>query len=211
MTEIPDYQKATNATYETLIMYKAFSFPINIFYIISQMKQIKMYTYAQLKHLLGKTNDIFPSDYGFTILDIKNGKRIIAYNSNKDYTTARFTLAHELGNTMLNHSKEGDVENKEANCFARNLLCPVPVVDEMRICTSEEYQNIFYVSPPMAELSKQFFKSDKHYITDKNYWQYNSGVFYQQTGYTPNQFYNLLKLPTPKPSKKLITKPKTDD
>ena len=73
-----------------------------------------------------------------------NGKYLIVYNKNatpKD--RKRFTLAHELGHIFHRHHRElgveilqrlwvekslYDVMEDEANCFARNLLCPAIAV-----------------------------------------------------------------------------------
>lgn len=69
-----------------------------------------------------------------------NGKCLIVYNKNqKPKDRIRFTLAHELGHILHRHHQElgtemlqrlqvekslYDVMEDEANCFARNLLCP---------------------------------------------------------------------------------------
>lgn len=191
MIRFPDYSKATNAAYETIIEYKAFSFPISPYKILNKMKRVNLYTYEQLKHRFHFTEYPFSSDHGLTIVDLKNNKRIVAYDSNKNYTTIRFTLAHELGHAVLNHIEDGDIENKEANCFARNLLCPVPAIEEMDLQSVSDYQDFFDVSAPMAELSKIYLKNDKYYITEENYLGFNSGVFHKVTGYYPEQFYYL--------------------
>ena len=70
----------------------------------------------------------------------RNGRYIIVYNEMiSPSERIRFTLAHELGHIILGHLKElglevmqrlwvekslYDVMEDEANCFARNLLCP---------------------------------------------------------------------------------------
>ena len=70
----------------------------------------------------------------------ENGKYLIVYNKTpKPKNRIRFTLAHELGHIFHRHHKEldvgilqrlyvekslYDVMEDEANCFARNLLCP---------------------------------------------------------------------------------------
>lgn len=69
-----------------------------------------------------------------------NGKYLIVYNKNqRPKDRIRFTLAHELGHIFHHHHQElgvgilqrlwvekslYDVMEDEANCFARNLLCP---------------------------------------------------------------------------------------
>lgn len=73
-----------------------------------------------------------------------NGKYLIVYNKNQRVKDrVRFTLAHELGHIFHGHHQElgleilqrlwvekslYDVMEDEANCFARNLLCPAIAV-----------------------------------------------------------------------------------
>ncbi len=69
----------------------------------------------------------------------KGSQYIIYYNEQKRKQRTRFTIAHEMGHIFLDHhhvhgesilQREGighqlyDCLEKEANCFARNLLCP---------------------------------------------------------------------------------------
>ena len=131
MIEFPDYYRATNAAYITLLKYKEFSFPIGIFHIFKSLNNVKLYTYDQLMTRFGiSSENFFPSsDYGYNICDLATQRYIVAYNSEKAETCIRFTLAHELGHVVLGHTKDGDKENKEANCYARNLLCPIPAID----------------------------------------------------------------------------------
>ena len=81
--------------------------------------------------------DLFGKD-GATIEN--NGRYLIVYNKNQAVKDRiRFTLAHELGHIFHRHHQElgveilqrlwvekslYDVMEDEANCFARNLLCP---------------------------------------------------------------------------------------
>ena len=69
-----------------------------------------------------------------------HGTYIIYYNDEKSRSRNRFTIAHEMGHIFMGHfdshgtvlgtnSEMDNVEyqflENEANCFARNLLCPV--------------------------------------------------------------------------------------
>ena len=77
----------------------------------------------------------------------QGGKYLIVYNKNqKPKARVRFTLAHELGHILHRHHSElgtellqrmqvekslYDVMEDEANCFARNLLCPALSVQKI--------------------------------------------------------------------------------
>ena len=195
MIKFPDYSKATNAAYETLIEYKEFAFPIGIFHLFRNLNNLRLYTYDQLMARFGiSSENFFPSsDYGYNICDPVKRRYIVAYNSKKDETTVRFTLAHELGHVILGHTEDGDKQNKEANCFARNLLCPIPAVEGFKVMTPDDYQQIFYVSEPMADVAKRLACNDRYYITPKNYSNYNDHVICNIYGISMAELYGLPK------------------
>ena len=59
---------------------------------------------------------------------------------------------------------------KNADCFARNLLCPIVVIKELGIENNvSKYMETFYISEPMASTSIHFIDSDLYYITNTNY------------------------------------------
>ena len=88
------------------------------------------------------------SEQGFTVK--KREKAIIYYNDYADPETTRFTLAHELGHYILAHTEESLANEREANCFARNLLCPIPVTDAFGLDNASECSDVFDVSIPAA-------------------------------------------------------------
>ena len=108
--------------------------------------------------------DTVPSEHGFIIRNPRTNRVEILYNDTKDYSTIKFTLAHELGHIVLGHKEDNDISQKEANCFARNLLCPVPVIDELELKTVNDLVIVFEVGEPMATVSLNYFESDRYYI-----------------------------------------------
>lgn len=196
MTEFPDYYKATNAAYDTLIEYKEFSFPISPIKIIRQLDRVALHTYYDLTERRGFPRGPFidffaSSEHGFTVKSKEH--YVIYYNEQKDETTKRFTLAHELGHIILGHTQDNEKENKEANCFARNLLCPIPAVEGFKVITSDEYQQLFCVSEPMADVARCHASSDKYYITSKNYNNFNDRVICDLYGISMAELYGLPK------------------
>ena len=193
MTDTPDYSLATNMAYRTLITFHEFSFPISIFSVLRAMGNIVVNSYSEVAQRFNITFNEFyelaSSDYGFTIRDFKNDRYEVYYNDRKCDTTIRFTLAHELGHIVLKHHKDGDKEDKEANCFARNYLCPIPAAMEMKLETIKDYIDCFFVSEPMAEVSMNFRKRDYTNISNFNYNKYNNSVICEMTGMTLNELY----------------------
>ena len=76
----------------------------------------------------------------------------------KDETTIKFTIAHELGHIVLKHCEDNYFTQKEDNCFARNLISPIPLVNRYKLNISRDYVRCFGISEPMAEVSFAFAK-----------------------------------------------------
>ena len=91
---------------------------------------------------------------------------------------------------ILGHGKDNDVARKEADCFARNLLCPIVVIKELGIENNvSKYMETFYISEPMASTSIHFIDSDLYYITNTNYSVVSDMFFTYMTGYTLAELY----------------------
>ena len=66
-----------------------------------------------------------------------------------------WTLAHEVGHVMLNHTKDDESEERQANRFARELLMPECIILELnrrlkRNLRAEEISRLFGVSQSAA-------------------------------------------------------------
>ena len=117
-------------------------------------------------------NQYAASNHGYTHSDHK-GHYLIFFND----TTIRFTLAHELGHIILDHNGVNPYNEKEADCFARNILCPIPIIRSYGISTPADYVNCFGISKPMAEIAFRYAKSDMYYITKNNYQLLNKKIY----------------------------------
>lgn len=147
----PNYTKALKKSIEVLKQYGIGSAPIDIFKIVNQIPNLKTCTYSEFAEKQNCTVDeiinLFESDLGAIVRDKCKNNYAIYYNDTK-YNSAldRFTISHELGHYFLNHykkitkdildrggfgEKEYSVLEKEANCFARNLLSPVPLYNRI--------------------------------------------------------------------------------
>lgn len=88
---------------------------------------------------------LLQSEDGATVID-SFGRYIIYFNDKNSRLRNRFTLAHEMGHIFLDHHFEygtpvldgGELDGSlykrlenEANCFARNLLCPLVSVNDL--------------------------------------------------------------------------------
>lgn len=180
----PDYKRAEQLAYETLIDYSDGEIPIDIKKIIKKHKNIKLMNYSKFQESFQLTFDkivsIYGSEHGFTIYDSKKDKYLIAYNNAYDMGTIRWTIAHELGHVEMGHLKRHDYNfihynngehpmEKEANTFAKHLLAPFPLIAKIKDCNEgfnivrpDEISTIFGINfmPSQficAHLSKLYF------------------------------------------------------
>ncbi|MCM1335737.1 MAG: ImmA/IrrE family metallo-endopeptidase [Bacteroides sp.] len=195
MSKKPDYNLATNKAYETLKLYYG-SFPkINVYEIIRSCPDIRLHPYTEVANRFNLSYFDFlrhvESDHGFTIYNKTKNVWIICYNNFKDEYTLRFTLAHELGHVVLKHEEDNEIARCEADCFARNLLCPVPLREGLGIKTVSDYCNCFGISEHMASITKEYESNDSYYITKENYNMVNQNIYGYFLGYTPKYLYGI--------------------
>lgn len=192
MINTPNYGIATNKAYEVLSQYSN-TFPkVDIFDIISKYENIKLHTYSEASSIYGCDylyfyRNIASSEHGFTIS--RGNRFIVLFNEEKSETTIRFTLAHELGHILLGHIRDTELEKKEANCFARNLLCPLPIADGFNLLTPKDYELCFDISEPMATAVFALKSSDRFYITHSNYEKISDKAYCYFSGYNLTELY----------------------
>lgn len=82
---------------------------------------------------LNKSIAAFCED-GLVVRSIKRGVNIILYNEDiNNVSRVNWTLAHEIGHIVLNHSDNisNATQEIEAHYFAANLLMPTPIIAEL--------------------------------------------------------------------------------
>jgi len=147
MIKSPDYIYATYAAHEILARLDITSLPIDIKSIVRSHGNIRLFTYDDFAVLNGMTrlevSSCFNEEAGACIKERDKEKYIIVYDNCLDEGIQRFTIGHEYGHIMLNHfnklnvdalsnssdmhniSDQKEIAEKEANCFARNILSPI--------------------------------------------------------------------------------------
>lgn len=117
--------------------------PIDCFEICQKMC-IKLIKYSIL------TNDTLASvlkssEDGFCIQTLEvfglsaNLQWYIYYNDNMPYQRIRFTIMHEIGHIVLDHTEHSELAESEANFFAKYALAPPPLVHKTN---PEDYLDI---------------------------------------------------------------------
>jgi len=170
------YKKVTEFIIENAIV----NFPIDI-KKIANSKGWATYSYREAE-FLG-----MPEEYCYRIFG-KNGgtspddgDNIIFYNDNPTENVEgriRFTLTHEVGHIYLNHFSDFDyaniskIEHKyledEVNCFARNVLSPIVLVDYLNLSESNII-NIFGMTNSAAVVRLKLKHSDMYWTTNDDY------------------------------------------
>jgi len=154
MIKFPDYLHATNMAYWVLRAFSAPTLPVSVLPIICGYPNLRAVPYSKICNRFGLSyselleNNV--SDKGYTARE--GEQAIIYYNDYTEPETTRFTLAHELGHYILRHVEESLANEREANCFARNLLCPIPVTDAFKLDNVLDCSDVFDVSIPAAEV-----------------------------------------------------------
>lgn len=175
MSGVADYRRATNKASELLLSLPSFSLTLDVFAAVKLMPDCVVISYRKAIEHYGIDPELLASDsdYGFTFLDPKTKKRIILYDDTLPEACIRFTIAHELGHYILEHLPKDQIASesaeKEANCFARNLLCPAPIAKELSLTSAEEYKILFQVSAEMASIAVQYQEIDLYHISERNY------------------------------------------
>ena len=162
MKSTPDYELATNTAYRLLVESGRVEPRADVLRIAACCQETAVFSYQEMAERFalssGRFSAMLSSEYGLTI---RKGKQaLILYNQEKDSRTVRFTIAHELGHVVLHHMEDTRTTDREANCFARNLLCPLPVARGLHLTSPEDYASTFGVSLPMASASWENRYSD---------------------------------------------------
>ena len=157
MKQRADYNRAANAACRLLVESGRVEPRASVLEIAACCRGIAVASYREMAERLGLSSSRFAgmlsSAYGLTIR--RGREALILYNQEKDPCTVRFTIAHELGHAVLHHLEDDAAANREANCFARNLLCPLTVARRLHLTTPQAYARVFGVSLPMATVSWQ--------------------------------------------------------
>jgi hypothetical protein len=162
-----DFARAAAAAYR---MREEFSTPFlafDVFLPISVLPGLAACEYTTFCNLNGITMDKFlelaPSEDGFSFR--RRDEYLIIYNSSPDIpkTRQRFTIAHELGHYVLKHHAQTDTEEREADCFARNLLAPRRLALKYGV-SFRDYPDAFHISAAAARMCERFREYDEQYI-----------------------------------------------
>ncbi len=119
---------------------------------IANALDIRLVTYSQLTQLSYEQKMSISKD-GFCYevkLSPTESQWIISYNEKMPSVRIRFTIMHEIGHIILNHSEHSELADSEANYFASYSLAPPPLIHKMKPEDYIEIAEIFDISKECA-------------------------------------------------------------
>ena len=132
----PDYERAALLAMETLITNRITSAPVSSLPILKNIKGVLVLSFAEMSTIAEIARDQLVSmccgNQDAVTIHLTEGKikYIVAYNQQLPFFIMQRALARELGHIVLGHdgTRPEDVREAEALGFARNLLCPRPLL-----------------------------------------------------------------------------------
>lgn len=138
----PDYNRAATKAAEILIENGISSAPVSPLPILKRLPGVLVVSFQEMSDSVGVGRRALMELFGehsqdaVTTARVENGslKYLVAYNQQLPFIMLQRGLARELGHIVLGHdgTKPEDIREEEALCFARNLICPRPLIHSVR-------------------------------------------------------------------------------
>ncbi|WP_241771394.1 ImmA/IrrE family metallo-endopeptidase [Priestia megaterium] len=166
ISKTPNFRKAEQAAFQLLKINNVQELPVKVKKLSNHFSNLRIKSYswfAKKRNMtLEEVCEFANSDEGCCWYKKSTNKYVILYNDTvENVGRIRWTIAHELGHFMLKHNEmsnksvyarnsltqeEYEVFEKEANCFARNLLAPPQIVYELRPENPHILSDLFNIS-----------------------------------------------------------------
>lgn len=170
MNDYDYYKAARDAAWRTLIECQITELPVDL------TKIAKYYNIPILLYSKGNFNKIFKKETlegdGFiSKLSLDLPEKLIFINDKKGtYERRRFTLGHEIGHGVLGHDlsvihyrhdendSQHNIQETQANIFARDLLMPATVIAALDIHSTEDIMELCQISYQSAHIRAERMK-----------------------------------------------------
>lgn len=181
--ERADREKAVRTACRTLIDCQVRSLPPDPFAIGKRsgvLGMISMARHAELAGVgMGEYNQIRGDNEALTYALGEMGYLIVYDDSVRSPERIRFSLFHELGHILLGHFRDRNpgslpqedsrVLETEANIFARNMLCPPPIVDLIRGNPADpKWAALFCVSESAWRVRQETLEGDRRALSRRD-------------------------------------------
>ncbi|WP_422122895.1 ImmA/IrrE family metallo-endopeptidase [Planococcus sp. X10-3] len=170
------YRLATQKAHEFIKENSINSLPVDPF-VLADLMDVSLKTYTEVS--IEKNQTLEETIKGFGSRDgiaaLSDGVPGIFYNDTEIPSRVRFTIIHELGHIYLGHlddfeetsftrknlsNEKYEVLERETNCFARNVLAPLPVVDSLEQINPKSLIELFFISSGAAKARLDFYALD---------------------------------------------------
>ena len=166
----PDYSRAVNEALATLAIADFGTPRVSLSKLVGYMDgRVRIMSYRAAVEMGCPASALYGgARYAVGMSRAPDGRSVVLYNGDMPLGTVRFSVAHELGHILLRHRQNeenyGALE-READCFARNLLCPVTTEDYFGGFGGEPevFARVFGVSLHMAKICAVYRESDYRY------------------------------------------------
>ncbi|MDR1689085.1 MAG: hypothetical protein LBS21_10805 [Clostridiales bacterium] len=157
--------------YELAVLSGADSYPVNLRDILSprvlSKYKIEAATFEDFERFVPSSNEIFKTSDGASVYFPEADLFLLFYNS-KIYAQARinWTIAHEMGHIIMRHAPEGisgSFAEREADCFAKLLLCHPLIIKNCEITSHTDIQKLCAISKLAAKNREAELKSSPSY------------------------------------------------
>lgn len=152
-----NYKKARDMAWQALLESNINKLPVNLWQIAKHYGlHVHAYSKSSICTLL--KDDVLNGD-GF-IVKIGEDKHSFINDKIHNRNRRRFTLAYEIGHAILDHNigeihyryskydNQTDIQEWQANIFARDILMPATVLAALDVHTTDEIMSICAVQPP---------------------------------------------------------------
>ena len=124
------------------------TFPVDCIDILHKLDcRVYSFSYLNKHHPKLYTYCMRFSDDGLKYRDI------VIYNDRHTQSRIRFTLAHEIGHIILEHTALTPHCEQEANAFAAHLLTPMPLIYYYNCQNVSDISKKFGLSAPASEIA----------------------------------------------------------
>lgn len=82
----------------------------------------------------------------------------IFYNDTRNYGRINYTILHEIGHIVLDHSEDSELAEKEVNFFAKFALVPPVLVHRLKLSNPTDIANMFDVSRECAKYALVYYR-----------------------------------------------------
>lgn len=143
-----DYNKIVTATIEVFQRCDIHSFPIDCGDLLKHYGY-RLFSYKELQNL---NPELYNLSLEYSEDAFQTGtSKIIAYNPDRPRGRIRFSLMHELGHHVLDHNRESEQNEKEANSFASHILAPRMAIHYSRCKNANDVARLFDMSFEAAD------------------------------------------------------------